>query len=120
MTTTNNKRRAPSPSVDPGRDRLANVSRRPLAPDSLVGSFFHSDAERGWQGCVVAEPVPGVYLVETFEWIVGSSYEQELVRIEDMTGWAFYDDAEWMNSSYEHGKRGRWERQRATERENQP
>jgi hypothetical protein len=84
-------------------DRLSMVGLSSLAPDSLVGSFFHSDAKRGWQGAVVAEPHPGVYLVELFEWLAGSSTSQHLVRIEDMVGWQFYDTAEWMDSAYNHG-----------------
>jgi hypothetical protein len=94
-------------------DRLSVVALAPLAPDSLVGSFFHSDAKRGWQGAVVAEPHPGVYLVELFEWIAGSSTSQHLVRIEDMAGWQFYDTAEWMDSVYNHGLKQQW----ASERE---
>jgi hypothetical protein len=80
---------------------------RRLPPGSLVGSFFHSDAEREWQGAVVAEPHPGVYLVELFEWLAGSSTSQHLVRIEDLVGWQFYDSAEWMDSAYTHGGLGR-------------
>jgi hypothetical protein len=84
-------------------DRLSMAGMASLAPGSLVGSFFHSDAKRGWQGAVVAEPHPGVYLVELFEWLVGSSASQHLVRIEDMAGWQFYDTAEWMTNAYDHG-----------------
>jgi hypothetical protein len=93
------------------RDRIGTASKRPLAPDSLVGSFFHSDSERGWQGCIVAEPAPGVYLVETYEWIAGTSHNQLLVRIEEMNDWRFYDSAEWMNNAYEHGVERRWDRE---------
>jgi hypothetical protein len=77
-----------------------------LRPDSLVGSYFHSFEERDgsrrirWQGVVVAEPVPGVYLIETFEWLAGTPYEQQLVRIEDMLDWSFYDDADWLGNAY--------------------
>jgi hypothetical protein len=84
-------------------DRLHRVEVKPLSHDSLVGSFFHSDHTRGWQGCVVAEPHPGIYLVELFEWIVGSSSTQKLVRFEDMADWQFYDTAEWMTNEYTHG-----------------
>lgn len=84
-------------------DRLSMVGLESLAPGSLVGSFFHSDAKRGWQGAVVAEPRPGIYLVELFEWLAGSSASQHLVRIEDMAGWQFYDTAEWMTNTYDHG-----------------
>jgi hypothetical protein len=104
------------PETTTQRDRLNDVASRPLSPTSLVGSFFHSDAERGWQGCVVAEPVRGVYLLERFEWFVGSSGDQVLVRIEQMDGWSFYDDAKWMNNAYEHGGvRRRWDHQRESD-----
>jgi len=71
--------------------------------DSLVGSFFHSfkDDDVNWQGVVVARPEPGIYLVELFEWLAGSSSAQRLVRIEDMLGWQFYDTPEWMSNAYE-------------------
>jgi hypothetical protein len=95
-------------------DRLSKVDGSDLRPDSLVGSYFHSDAKRGWQGCIVAEIALGVYLVETFDWILGSSHTQSLVYVDDMLGWSFYDDAEWMNNDYEHGGvRERWEQERA-------
>jgi hypothetical protein len=96
------------------RDRLSAATEREFMPSSLVGSFFHSDAERGWQGCVVAEPAPGIYLVETFDWVLGmDSTGQMLVRLDDMAGWTFYDTAEWMRNAYEHGGvRERWDRER--------
>jgi hypothetical protein len=96
------------------RDRLSAATEREFMPSSLVGSFFHSDAERGWQGCVVAEPAPGMYLVETFDWVLGmDSTGQMLVRLDDMAGWTFYDAAEWMRNADEHGGvRERWDRER--------
>ncbi len=91
------------------QDRLSIAAEKNFAVDSLVGSFFHTDPERQWQGCVVAEVAPGVYLVELFEWIAGSSSGQRLVRIEEMSDWTFYDSSEWMSNAYEHGVRRRWE-----------
>lgn len=82
---------------------------REFASDSLVGSFFHSTDPPGWQGCVVAEPQPGLYLVELFSWFMGDSTEQVLVPVGQMTGWQFYDTAEWMTNVYEHGLKQRWE-----------
>lgn len=93
-------------------DRLNTVIKAPWRPDSLVGSFFHSTHMRGWQGCIVAEPAPGVYLVETFGWLAGESTGQHLVRLEEMGGWTFYDDAEWMNNAYRSGVAERWKRER--------
>lgn len=86
-----------------------------LTANSLVGSFFHSGARPGWQGCVVAEPAPGVYLVELFSWMMGQSTVQHLVRLDRMIdeGWRFYDDADWMNDAYEHGGlQTLWDRER--------
>lgn len=93
-------------------DRLSSAAERPLTSDSLVGSFFHSDAGRGWQGCIVAEPMPGIYVAELFDWLVGASTHQELLRHEDMVGWQFYDDADWMRNAYDNGLKQQWERDR--------
>lgn len=83
------------------QDRLSAAGKAPLNPQSLVGTFFHGTSAQGWQGCVVAEPAPGIYLVELFSWVMGDSTHQQLVRMYEMTGWRFYDDAEWMNNDYE-------------------
>lgn len=92
------------------KHRTTALESSELSPDSLVGSFFHGSDSQQWQGVVVAEPVPGVYLVELFDWIIGASTEQVLVRIDEMMGWHFYDDAEWMQNSYEQGIADRWKR----------
>jgi len=113
MSTTSRPRR---PTAQKKRsDRLSVVVASEFQPDSLIGSFFHSDAARGWQGCVVAEPSPGVYLVETFEWWAGGSYDQHLMRLEEMAGWVFYDTAEWMTNAYQDAVQRRWadEREKA-------
>lgn len=101
----------PEPPRDP-TDRLS-LAVGSFTPTSLVGSFFHSGFERGWQGCVVAEPAPGVYLVETFSWMMGESYDQHLVPITGMVAeeWRFYDTADWMRESSE-AIRGIWARER--------
>ena len=61
---------------------------------------------------MVAEPAPGIYLVELFEWLTGSSHWQRLARIEDMADWTFYDYADWMQNTYEHRLNGRRDRNR--------
>lgn len=104
-------------SESPRMDRLSAAADREFASDSLVGSFFHSADPPGWQGCVVAEPHPGVYLVELFSWMMGESSNQELVTLAEMTDWQFYDTAEWMNNVYEHGLKQRWEHARAERRQ---
>jgi len=96
------------------RNRLDGVADEPLNTSSLVGSFFHSNAQRGWQGCVVAEPREGVYLVELFSWTMGESTCQRLIPIDWMVseGWQFYDDAEWMRNTYDNGLQQHWDRER--------
>jgi hypothetical protein len=86
------------------RNRLREVMLAPLSRSSLVGSWFHSDKDRQWQGCVVAEPSPGIYLVEIAEWLTGEMDCQRLVRIGDMLDWQFYDTISWMRNTYEHGQ----------------
>jgi hypothetical protein len=92
--------------TDEQASRLDDAGR--LTPASLVGSFVHrnvgTDDDGGvWQGAVVAEPAPGIYLIEWFSWIAGDSTHQTLVPITDMTGpgWRIYDTAEWMRNAYE-------------------
>lgn len=102
-------------------DRLSAVDARKFDPSSLVGTYFLGTAENGWQGAIVAEPSPGVYLCELFGWAVGESIEQRLVRLEDMAAWHFYDDAEWMRNAYEHGSIQReWDTARKEEKHDEP
>jgi hypothetical protein len=92
-----------------GDGRLQAAVQTGCKTDTLVGSFFLSDAKRGWQGCVVAEVAPAVYLVEPMSWLDGGGTEQQLARLEDMDDWTFYDDAEWRNNAYENGIKQAWD-----------
>jgi hypothetical protein len=98
--------------VDPPArsDRLGAAVRRDLQPQSLVGSWFVTDGEPDWQGCVVAEPSPGTLLIEVLDGgrRLGA---QQLVRIEDMLGWVFYDDLNPLLRDLERGN-VRWHRRR--------
>jgi hypothetical protein len=89
---------------DHAREREESIQECALGPHSLVGSWFHK-LEGGnvcWQGSVVAEPQPGVYLLELHNWQNGKSAHQRLVSIREMAeqeaGWEYrwYDEAEWM------------------------
>ena len=78
--------------------------------DPIVGRWFHSFNEAedgcavvGWQGQVLSSPRPGLYLVQTYEWMVGEPSDAVLVEIDEMAGWAFYEDADHMRFAYEHG-----------------
>ena len=88
------------------RIRMDDASNADLRPDSLVGSYFLVDDQ---QGMVVAEPTPGVYLVELANWAVGASTTeklvgialQRLVGIEAMAEWRFFDTAEGMRNVWD-------------------
>jgi len=80
--------------------------RNESTPDVLEGQFFHSVNEAGeveWQGYVIGSPQPGWYLVQLFEWLCGEPNVRRLVRLQAMEHWLFYESAEAMCFSYEHG-----------------
>lgn len=79
------------------------------APFSLVGyAFLSREAERQpykWQGIVTGHVAEGVYLVETFDWIVGQSSGFHLVRLQEMLSWRFFGGMEELKDFWEcHGK----------------
>jgi hypothetical protein len=76
-----------------------------MSKNPLVGKYFHSlkDGQVHWQGTVLGTPEPGWYLVQLFEWIMGEPSNQGLVRFTDMAEWLFYENADQMKFSYEHG-----------------
>ena len=53
---------------------------------------YTEDGQVNYQGRVVQCVEPGIYLIEHFEWMVGNPAGEELVRIEDMLDWKFYDE----------------------------
>ena len=75
-------------------------------PDVLDGQFFHSINSEGkveWQGYVIGSPQPGWYLIQLFEWFCGEPNVRRLVPLQAMENWLFYESAEAMCFSYEHG-----------------
>ena len=95
-------------SKTPRQCRIEQALARPFDPSSLIGSYFLSDAERKWQGVVVAEPAPTVYLVELFGWVLGAPIEQLLVPVSAMLDWTFYDTSEWMRDAYDAHIQRKW------------
>ena len=72
----------------------------------LQGQFFHSVNQDGvveWQGEIIGNPEPGWYLVQLFEWVCGEPNVRRFVRIDEMRTWLFYESADSMRFSYEHG-----------------
>jgi len=111
---------APTPiGADPApRNRIDVAESKPLGPDSLVGSFFHGFGGRfhAHQGCVVAEPSPGVYLVELFSFGGTGSTYQRIAPVAEMSEWRFYDSEKWMSHAYDYGGVAeQWQQDRAAE-----
>jgi hypothetical protein len=85
---------------------------RPKAPaDPLVKKWFHSftpcqyceKPHVQWQGQILARLPSGSYLVQTYSWVMGELYDQQIVTPEriERESWRFYDDNETMNFRYE-------------------
>jgi len=82
---------------------------------TLVGKWLHGPATPGWQGHIVAEPAPQMYLVQLFSWIDGHPTDQKLISLQRMIeeNWTFYDSSEDMIFAYEYGGlKERWQDER--------
>src|SRR5579863_3690707 len=80
-----------------------------MKSESLIGKFFHSyDKETGlvmsWQGHVIGEPTPGIFLVQLFSWIMGEPTDQLVIPISQIVEehWKFYDTHDEWNFAYQH------------------
>lgn len=106
----------------PGRETSAPTApSEPTAIDGLVGRWFHTWREprddepfeqlsRGgrvvqWQGEVLERVADDLYLVETYSWLDGSPYEQQIVSVHDMAAWTFYSSNVEMIASLGCGER---------------
>jgi hypothetical protein len=73
---------------------------------TLTGKFFHSvksdKTTIEWQGKFLGLASPGLYRVQTYDWIVGGEYEQLLVPAVDMRYWKIYDTEELMRQAYDN------------------
>jgi|SRR5271154_1925916 len=80
------------------------VKRGNRSVGNLTGKFFHSVASDRttieWQGEFLDLVAPGMYRLQTFDWIIGQSSDQLLVPVADMRYWRIYDSAEDMNRAY--------------------
>lgn len=77
---------------------------RPDQAKGLVGLYFHSDDDLGWQGQVVGS-VGGpkmILLVRLYSWISGCPSATKMYSANEMLEWDFYDnDVDW-RYDYEH------------------
>jgi hypothetical protein len=81
--------------------RATIASESPFNPLSLVGSWALYQGEHIEQALVVAEPNPGVYLVEVYDLVTDEPVRQRIVRLDDFAKlddeggtWEFFDSAE--------------------------
>lgn len=83
-----NLRRGGTPAPPPGY--------RPDQAKGLVGLYFYSDGDEGWQGKVVGS-VGGrdmILIVRLYSWITGERNGTKMVPANDMLGWNFFETRE--------------------------
>lgn len=73
---------------------------------ALVGKWFHSfkDGKLCCQGQILSQEQDGYFLVETYDWLCGESFNQQLVHFGDMVNWRFYqtdEDMRYHSKKYE-------------------
>lgn len=92
------------------RSKRLTTGAPKICGDSLVGRWFHSHDDEGrigWQGQVLESQGKDIYLVQTYEWIVGGAYTEEVVPHSRMLDerWTFYDTPEAMQYAYRFATR---------------
>jgi len=71
--------------------------------DRLVGTFFHTYENESiqYQGQVLSRVSGLTYLVQLYEWLLGTPSEQRIESAENMAAWKFYDAADDWRYEYE-------------------
>lgn len=90
-----------------------------LMSSTFVGSFFHSDGIRQWQGYVVEDMGDHFYFVATYSWLSGDEWTRHIVNIVDMVGWRFYRTDEEMRRNTENVQ-AQWKVDRALVKSQDP
>jgi hypothetical protein len=70
--------------------------------DALGGKFFHTYKGEvlECQRQILSRLGEGLYLVRTYDWLVGAEYEQHIEPSANMTAWKFPDCHEDMHLAY--------------------
>ncbi len=55
------------------------------------------------QGQIIDEVAPGLFLVETYEWITGGPYSMELMELAELRHALFYESQEAMKDCAKYG-----------------
>jgi hypothetical protein len=81
-------------SAPKAKQETPQAKRSEKAVDgSMAGKFFLGN---GWQGRIEKQVSGDVYLVQFFSWVTGFPTTQELIKVDVMLGWKFYDtEDEW-------------------------
>jgi hypothetical protein len=70
--------------------------------EKLIGLYFHGKEDDSLtQGKVVSRIDDKVFLVEYYSFLDGQRHHLRLVTLEEMFGWRFFDNDEWMRTAYE-------------------
>lgn len=87
--------------------RKTIASESPLNPISLVGSHCLHRGERIEQALVVAEPQPGIYLLEFCDIVTDEPRHQRIVKLDDLAKlddeggtWEFYDSIDAVREAF--------------------
>lgn len=85
---------------------MTSKERSAPARHPLVGHWFHTyDAKNPqrivYQGQILKSIEPDSFLVQLYDWILGSPGKQRLARLSQMAAWTFYDSAADMQAAYE-------------------
>ena len=76
-------------------------------PEKLLGLLFHNYKEDNPlviynQGRVISYLENGYYLVQLFEWLMGTESNQKIFHISKMITWDFYTTPDDMHDAYDH------------------
>jgi hypothetical protein len=75
--------------------------------DVLVGRYFHSFKETDARQVVdgqgqVVEQINDKYYLVRLDWRVGTGSVRQVITLEEMLGWHFYENIEDMRECYKH------------------
>jgi hypothetical protein len=83
---------------------VAGGAMKPEQTHPLVNRWFHTfeGEDLHWQGHILAMVSPDLFLVQLYEWFHGDTSQQQLVPLEQMKNWKFYDTDKDMNYWYQY------------------
>jgi hypothetical protein len=85
-----------------GHGYYKGVESAIASKDTLTGLWFHSrsNGKIEWQGCVVRCLKNGSYVVQLYEWGMGTPTVQKVISFDRMKDWDFYQTARAMRYAW--------------------